>query len=145
MLEVFGAVVFHISMVNWSWGGRCILSTYAFWYILNLFGVMVLHRSTVNWTRGGTCILIICAFCSMWNLFCVTVLHRCIVNWSWGVDVSQYMCIVLCVLLIWCNGIAEIYCQLGWGEVDVFSVYVHSAFMWNLFGVMVFHRLSCQL
>ena len=52
MLEVFGVVVFHISMVNWSWGGRCILSTYAFWYIWNLFGVMVLHRSTVNWTRG---------------------------------------------------------------------------------------------
>ena len=42
----------------------------------------------------------------------------------------QYMCILLYVLVIWCNSIAEIYCQLEvgvleWG-VDVSSVYVHS-------------------
>ena len=38
----------------------------------------------------------------------------------------QYMCILLYVKLIWCNGIPYIYCQLGSG-VHVFSVYVHSA------------------
>ena len=37
----------------------------------------------------------------------------------------QYMCILLYVKLIWCNGIPHIYCQLG--GVDVFSVYVYSA------------------
>ena len=36
-----------------------------------------------------------------------------------------YMCILLYVKLIWCNGISEIYCQLEWG-VHVSSVYVHS-------------------
>ena len=39
---------------------------------------------------------------------------------------SQYICILLYVKLIWCNGAPYIYCQLEWG-VDVFSVYVHSA------------------
>ena len=38
----------------------------------------------------------------------------------------QYMCILLYVNFIWCNGIPQMYCQLEWG-VDVFSVYVHSA------------------
>ena len=38
----------------------------------------------------------------------------------------QYMGILLYVIVIWCNGISEIYCQLEWG-VDVSSVYVYSA------------------
>ena len=37
----------------------------------------------------------------------------------------QYMCILLHVTLMWCNGISEIYCQLEWG-LDVSSVYVYS-------------------
>ena len=39
----------------------------------------------------------------------------------------QYMCILLYVKLMWCNGISEIYCQLEFGGIDVSSVYVHSA------------------
>ena len=39
----------------------------------------------------------------------------------------QYICILLYVKLIWCNGIPYIYCQLECGGVDVSSVYVHSA------------------
>ena len=38
----------------------------------------------------------------------------------------QYMCILLYMIVIWCNDISEIYCQLEWG-VHVSSVYVHSA------------------
>ena len=38
----------------------------------------------------------------------------------------QYMCILLYVTLIWCNGIPYIYCQLELWGVDVSSVYVHS-------------------
>ena len=45
---------------------------------------------------------------------------------EWGVDVSQYMCIVLYVKLIWYNGIPYICCQYVVG-VDVSSVYMHSA------------------
>ena len=38
---------------------------------------------------------------------------------------TQYMCILLYVKLIWCNGIPYIYFQLEC-EADVSSVYVHS-------------------
>ena len=57
----------------------------------------------------------------------VMALNRSIVNWSGGYMYPQYMCIVLYVTLIWCNGIPYIYCQLVWGWVDVSSLYVHSA------------------
>ena len=53
---------------------------------------------------GGRCILSICAFCYMHTLFCVMVFHRCIVNWS-GFMYPKYMCILLYVTLMWCNGI----------------------------------------
>ena len=49
----------------------------------------------------------------------------------------QYMCILLYVTLIWCNGIPYIYCQL-WG-VHVLSICAF-CYMSNLCGVMVFHR-----
>ena len=40
----------------------------------------------------------------------------------------QYMNILLYVVVIWCNNISDIYCQLECGgRVDVSSVYVHSA------------------
>ena len=40
----------------------------------------------------------------------------------------QYMCILLYVKLIWCNGIPYIYCQLElWGVSCMSSVYVHCA------------------
>ena len=38
----------------------------------------------------------------------------------------QYMFILLYMIVIWCNSIPYIYCQLEWG-VYVSSVYVHSA------------------
>ena len=38
----------------------------------------------------------------------------------------QYMCILLYVKLIWCNGIPEIYCQLEWMVHDS-SIYVYCA------------------
>ena len=40
---------------------------------------------------------------------------------------SQYMCIMLYVKLLRCNGIPQIYYELEMWGVDVFSVYVHSA------------------
>ena len=38
----------------------------------------------------------------------------------------QCMYILLYVIVIWCNGISEMFCQLEW-VVDVSSVYVYSA------------------
>ena len=42
----------------------------------------------------------------------------------------QYMCILLYMIVISCNGISDIYCQLEW-RVDVSSVYVHSVICVN--------------
>ena len=55
----------------------------------------------------------------------------------------QYMCILLYVIVIWCNGISEIYCQLEWG-VDVSSVYMHFAIS-ELIWYNVIPYIYCQL
>ena len=108
MLNVFGVVVFHTSMVNCSGGEFC--------YMWNLFCVVVFHRSIVNW-RWHICPKYICIvlyvkciwcsgipyiygqlewgeFCYMWNLFCVMVFHRSIVNWrrGFGICACCYLC-----------------------------------------------------
>ena len=90
--NLFSVLVFHRHIVNWSVGGRCILSICVFCSMWNLFGVTVFHRSIVNYRVRGRCILSICAFCYMWNLFGVMVFHRHIVNWSVGVDVVLSIC-----------------------------------------------------
>ena len=74
---------------------------------------MVFDRCIVNWS-GGLCILSICAF-YMCNLRGIVFLQRCIVNWSRGYIYSQYMCIILCMKVIWFNAIPYIYFQLEWG------------------------------
>ena len=59
-------------------------------YICNLFGVMVFQRSMLDWRWGG------------------------------GSICHGYMCIVLYIKLIWCNGFPEIYAQLeDWGGVNL--------------------------
>ena len=47
----------------------------------------------------------------------VMVFHRmyCQLEWGGRYMYPQYMCILLYVIVIWCNGISEIYCQLEWG------------------------------
>ena len=47
MLNKFGVVVFHRSMVNWMRGhlGIC-----ACCYMINFFGVVVFHTSMVDWS-----------------------------------------------------------------------------------------------
>ena len=56
---------------------------------------------------GSSCIHSICAFYYMCNLFGVMVFQRSIVNMGVeeGYMDSQYMCTLLYVKLIWCNGI----------------------------------------
>ena len=88
--------------------------------------------------------------------------------WSIGRSVCHgYMCILLYVKLIWCNGAAWIFCHLGWsichgdmwillyvkliGCKSVAWIYAWLeglsaigicafCYRWNLFGVMVLHR-----
>ena len=64
---------------------------------------------------GRGCILSVCAFCSMRDLLGVMVFHRSFVNWIVRYMYCQYMCILLYVKLIWCNGILESYCELEFG------------------------------
>ena len=43
----------------------------------------------------------------------------------------QYMCILLYMIVIWCNGISDIYFPIAVGGSYASSVYVHSADMCN--------------
>ena len=88
--------------------------------MLNCFGVVVFHRSIVNWRRGwGQSAMGLCAFCYIWQLFDVVVFQRSMLNWSRGVGsiCHGYMCIVLYMKLMWCNGFAEMYAWLEWGYI----------------------------
>ena len=45
---------------------------------------------------------------------------------------AQYMCILLYVTLMWCNGISEIYCQLEWGYIypQYMCILLYVKLMW---------------
>ena len=49
----------------------------------------------------------------------------------------QYMCILLYVTLIWCNGIPDIHCQLGGRCILSICAFCD---MYTLFGITLFHR-----
>ena len=67
MLNLFGVVVFHRSMVNCRRGGVRPPWVYVHSAICeNVFGVAVFHTSKVNWRRGWSqSALSICGFCYM--------------------------------------------------------------------------------
>ena len=146
MWNLFGVTVFHISMVNWS-GGRCILSICAFCYMWNLFGVVVFDISMVNWI-GGTSILkymCILLYVETYLVFGVMVFDILLYLWSnggRGYICQKYMSIVLYVKCIWCSSIWCIYLMhlwpIGVGGRCILSICAF-CYMWNLFGVMVFH------
>ena len=155
MESLFGVMIFHTSIVNRSGGYMypqymCILlymiviwcngiseiyfqlewglhvsSLYVHSAICDTFLVYQYSIDVLSIGVGGICILSICAFCYRCHLFGVMVFQRSIVNWSGGYMYPQYMCILLYVILMLCNGIPYIYCQLEWG-IHVSSVYVHS-------------------
>ena len=69
----------------------------------------------------------------MHNLFGVTLFHRCVVNWSLGGEMfPQYLCIMLYVKVIWCNGIPYIYFQLEWGYMyhQYMCILLYVTLMW---------------
>ena len=67
----------------------------------------------------------------------IVVLQACLLNW--GVSICHgYMCIVLYMKLIWCNGFAEIYASLEEGVGSICHGYMCIVLYMNLFGVMVF-------
>ena len=75
------------------------------------------------------------------NLYGVMVLHAAMVNW-WRVHLpAVYMCIVLCVKLMWCNGFAEIYARSAMRCAKC-GVAVLKASMLN-WGGSIYHRYMC--
>ena len=53
------------------------------------------------------------------------VLHRSIVDWRGGVKpCHEYMCILLYMKLIWCNGFSEIYARLEEGVGSICHGYM---------------------
>ena len=81
--NLFSAVVFYRSMVNWRRG-----------YILPRYVCILLYVKLIQcsgvpeiccwFEEGDTSYLGMCAFFYMWNLFSVVVFHRSIVNWRRG-------------------------------------------------------------
>ena len=110
---------------------------YILWYvkIIQCNGVACSYGQL---SRGSICLQYICAFCDMWKLFSVIVLYAAIVNWL-GVHLhSVYMCILLYLTLIWCNGLAYSYGQLTGGSICLQYICAFY-YIWNLYGVMVLH------
>ena len=75
MLNVFGVVVFHRSMVNWRRGS---------WYMCILLYVKLIWCSiipSILWSIrvGGISAISTCAFCYMFNVFSVVVFHTSLV------------------------------------------------------------------
>ena len=60
---------------------------------------------------------------------------------NWGVSICHgYLCIVLYMKLIWCNGFVEIYASLEEGVGSIYHGYMCIVLYMNLFGVMVLQR-----
>ena len=56
------------------------------------------------------------------NLFGVMVLQRSMFDWRRGSICHGYMCIVLYMKLVWCNGFAEIYVLIGGGGQSAMGI-----------------------
>ena len=97
---------------------------------------MVFHTSIVNWSGANIYPEYMCILLYVKLIWCNSIPY--IYGQLEGYICLQYMCIVLYVKHIWCNGIPYIYGQLEWG-VHVSWVCAF-CYMWNLLGVMVFHR-----
>ena len=66
----------------------------------------------------------ICALCYIQNLFGV-MFCRDLCSIGLGVSICHgYICIVLCMKLIWCNGFPEIYAQLEKGMGSICNRYM---------------------
>ena len=127
MLNIFGVVVFHTSMVNCSGGYICpklyvhcaICDTYSMqWYSIHL------------WSIGGGG-LIICAFCYLLIFLGVVVFIHLMSIGGYSIC-PMYMFIVLYMKHVECSGIQYISGQLR-VEIHLPSVYVHSGICMKLY------------
>ena len=106
---------------------------------------MVLHTSIVNWRRQGwgQHAMGICTFYSIWNLCGVMVFQTSMLDWRrvGGLICHGCMCILLYMKCIRCNDFPEIYAQLEEGGMGSVCTGICPFFsLWNIIGVVVFHR-----
>ena len=142
MWNLVGVVVIQRSIVNWrrAWGsvytGICV-----FFYMWNLFSVVVFHRSMVDWRKGWGLSALVSVHSSICDTYSVYWFSRDLwsIGGGGGVCLHTYLYILLYVILIQCSGLPEIYGQL---EVvgSVCTGICAFCYMWNLLGVVVFHR-----
>ena len=138
MWMLFGATVFHRSIVKWS--GKYIHAQYMcillYMKVIWCNGIPYIYGE-LEWGIHVSSVYVHFLYVRLISCNCI---HRCIVNWSGSYIYPQYMCIMLYVKLMLCNSISYMYGQFDWGwGTCILSIYVF-CYMWNLFGVTVFHR-----
>ena len=76
----------------------------------------------LEWGVDVSSVYVYCAICETYLLhqYSIDLLSLRL----WGVDVSQYMCNLLYVMVIWCNGIPLMHSQFEWGVRYIFSLCV---------------------
>ena len=100
-------------------GGQSAMGICALCYIWNVFGVMVFQRSMLDWRRGrGVNLPWVYVHCAIYETYLVWWFSRdlCLIGGGGRGSICHgYMCIVLYMKLIWCDGFPEIYAQLEEG------------------------------
>ena len=110
---------------------------------------MIFQRSMLDWRRGGVNLPWVYVHCAIYETYLVSLFSRdlCLLGGvALGSICHGYMCIMLYMKLICCNGFSEIYAHLeeGWGQSAMGICAL--CYIWSLFGVMVFQRsmLDCR-
>ena len=94
---------------------------------------MVLHTSIVNWRRGWVNLPWVYMHFAIYETCGVMVYQRSMLNWG-GSIYNGYMCILLYMKLMWCNGFPEIYARLEEGagvNLPWVMVYQRSMLDWE--------------
>ena len=101
-------------------------------------GIQGIYAQLTGGGVGLPCIYVHCAICARSAKFGVAVFKASMLDWLGGGSICNgYICIVLCMRCIWCDGFPEIYAQLEEGGVNLPWVYVHCAISAKC-GVVVF-------
>ena len=87
----------------------------------------------LDWSRGGVNLPWVYVHCARSAKFGVAVFKTSLVDCR-GAICHVYMCIVLYMKLIWCNGFAAIYAQLEGGNLCGVMVLQRSILNWSMGG-----------
>ena len=129
-------------------GGQSALGIYTLFCIYRSakFGVAVFKVSVLDWGINLPWVYMHCAI-YIWNLFGVMVLQRSMLNWRKGVEsiCHGYICIVLYMLLILCNGFPDVCVQLEEGVESICHGYMCIVLYMKLLWCNGFPEIYAQL